>query len=251
MLVGARTATWAGSGWKNPYITDGLVAMWDGEWNAGGGRHATNPSSIKSLGYLDIDAVVKGLPTYESNAMVAGGTGAWIADLSSAYPTNADKLALLNNFSIEIGLEPTAYTNIDASNIAMFYSGYENRAFASNWYTGSNNLYCFGNVNYKATSYNALRRGPNISTMPKMACVYRGYGTTLTMDELVSGHSSTLSAGTATSFEKGLLSFGCAYDASTLFAPARIYYVRLYSRALTADEIAHNYAIDRERFNLP
>ena len=23
--------------WTNPYVTDGLVAMWDGEWNAGGG----------------------------------------------------------------------------------------------------------------------------------------------------------------------------------------------------------------------
>lgn len=29
-------------GWKNPYVTDGLVAMWDGEWNAGGGVHDAN-----------------------------------------------------------------------------------------------------------------------------------------------------------------------------------------------------------------
>lgn len=25
--------------WENPYITDGLVALWDGEWNAGFGKH--------------------------------------------------------------------------------------------------------------------------------------------------------------------------------------------------------------------
>jgi len=31
----------------------------------------------------------------------------------------------------------------------------------------------------------------------------------------------------------------------------KIYCVRLYSRALTADEIAANYAIDKIRFNLP
>ena len=31
----------------------------------------------------------------------------------------------------------------------------------------------------------------------------------------------------------------------------RIYSWRIYSRALTAEEIAHNYAIDKERFNLP
>ena len=28
--------------WTNPYVTDGLVAMWDGEWNAGGGVHDAN-----------------------------------------------------------------------------------------------------------------------------------------------------------------------------------------------------------------
>ena len=30
-----------------------------------------------------------------------------------------------------------------------------------------------------------------------------------------------------------------------------IYSVRAYSRALTASEIAHNYAVDKTRFNLP
>jgi hypothetical protein len=34
-------------------------------------------------------------------------------------------------------------------------------------------------------------------------------------------------------------------------ATGELYCVRLYSRALTADEIAHNYAIDKKRFNLP
>ena len=33
--------------------------------------------------------------------------------------------------------------------------------------------------------------------------------------------------------------------------PIEIYHVRAYSRALTADEIAHNYEIDKARFNLP
>ena len=33
--------------------------------------------------------------------------------------------------------------------------------------------------------------------------------------------------------------------------PIEIYHVRAYSRALTAEQIAHNYAIDKARFNLP
>ena len=33
----------------NPYITDGLVAMWDGEWNAGIGIHDDNAIVWKDL----------------------------------------------------------------------------------------------------------------------------------------------------------------------------------------------------------
>lgn len=35
--------------WRNPYITDGLIAMWDGEWNTGGGKHSNSASSICDL----------------------------------------------------------------------------------------------------------------------------------------------------------------------------------------------------------
>ena len=38
-----------GGGWNNPYVTDGLVAMWDGEWNAGGGVHDTDAKSLVNL----------------------------------------------------------------------------------------------------------------------------------------------------------------------------------------------------------
>lgn len=43
---------------------------------------------------------------------------------------------------------------------------------------------------------------------------------------------------------------GCKATAVGGFA-IEIYHIRAYSRALTADEIAHNYAIDKARFNLP
>ena len=35
--------------WKNPYVTDGLVAMWDGQWNAGGGIHSPYATIWKDL----------------------------------------------------------------------------------------------------------------------------------------------------------------------------------------------------------
>ena len=56
-FMAARTAAWAKSGgWVNPYVTDGLVAMWDGEWNAGGGVHDPNATVWKDLSGKGKDA---------------------------------------------------------------------------------------------------------------------------------------------------------------------------------------------------
>ena len=35
--------------WSNPYVTDGLIAMWDGEWNVGPGKHSSTTSTWKDL----------------------------------------------------------------------------------------------------------------------------------------------------------------------------------------------------------
>ena len=35
--------------WQNPYVTDGLLAMWDGRWNAPGGVHDCNSTNIFEL----------------------------------------------------------------------------------------------------------------------------------------------------------------------------------------------------------
>ena len=53
MLINLRNALMAGKKWKNPYIIEGptyrVSAMWDGEWNAGGGVHNPNATVWKDL----------------------------------------------------------------------------------------------------------------------------------------------------------------------------------------------------------
>ena len=51
-------------------------------------------------------------------------------------------------------------------------------------------------------------------------------------------------------FNIGADSNGTQYGIEHPFI-GKIYCVRIYSRALSADEIRHNYEIDKERFNLP
>ena len=42
--------------------------------------------------------------------------------------------------------------------------------------------------------------------------------------------------------------FGCRSTSYGYAAPGRYYCVRVYNRELTAEEVAHNYAIDKARF---
>ena len=72
-MLGARTGAWAKeNGWKNPYVTDGLIAMWDGEWNAGGGVH--NPNATN---WIDVVSgrIAKGIgnPAFSDNAAIGDG----------------------------------------------------------------------------------------------------------------------------------------------------------------------------------
>ena len=48
MLIAARAsfAISRAKRWVNPYVADGLVAMWDGIWNAGGGKHTDDVAAI-------------------------------------------------------------------------------------------------------------------------------------------------------------------------------------------------------------
>lgn len=53
-LLGKNIFFWVqkAGGWTNPYVTDGLIAQYDGEWNAGGGIHNASAPTWKNLGSL-------------------------------------------------------------------------------------------------------------------------------------------------------------------------------------------------------
>lgn len=61
-ILGAKNNSFAdiGSDQQNPYITKGLVAMWDGEWNAGWGLHDDNAAVWKDLARNGCDAILSG-----------------------------------------------------------------------------------------------------------------------------------------------------------------------------------------------
>ena len=80
-MIGARNAMLSGGGgWTNPYVTDGLLRMWDGEWNVGGGVHDEN-----AIGWLDL--VNNELGEYN----VYGETPAWGGNFWESKSYNENK----------------------------------------------------------------------------------------------------------------------------------------------------------------
>lgn len=61
---------------RNPYVTKGLVAMWDGEWNAGLGKHNAKALKWKDIvGKSDCDPV--GAPKFSGNSVELDGNSCW------------------------------------------------------------------------------------------------------------------------------------------------------------------------------
>ena len=67
---------------RNPYVTKGLVAMWDGEWNVALGRHDPKSSKWKDIvGKSDCDPI--GAPMFSGKSVELNGNSCWKVNPSS------------------------------------------------------------------------------------------------------------------------------------------------------------------------
>ncbi len=216
----------AGGGWTNPYITDGLVAMWDGEWNAGvGGEHDANATSwvdlVNGVPYIGTN------PLFESNAVVSdgGNTAANTFSFSGYISHDRTKEIVIQPISILFTNDPFLKSTGDGSlDFAL-------------WATRTPSLDAF------------VRNGQSIARIPSSDAYQK----------------MSFSAAYSQSGTQGYLNGEKTVDTGFIYSPqgnmyfpalntnnkARMYSIRIYNRALTAEEIAHNYTVDKARFNLP
>lgn len=227
--------------WRNPYVTDGLVAQYDGEWNAGGGVHDAAATTWKDLvGNRDL--------TYTTGTIINSNNAQNTSYTSSiAYrPGNIPAVTMEFVFKLDDAqTSATCFILINRQNTARY-----NGQFCLNY--GS-----FGNL-YFETRGDIQRCGvPFDITDRSIHAVSAAWG---------SGNVAPATSGNIDGVSRLVTNLtGTGRDGDTNFivgglAPfqpyvygmkGRIYSIRLYSRALTAAEIAANYAIDKERFNLP
>jgi hypothetical protein len=202
----------AGAKWVNPYITDGLIAMWDGEWNAGGGEH---DAALGTCQNLVGNGVLVGT-VFDNSFFVASTLPIIDIDTSSnmtiewCYPdSGVDRLC---NLATANSLGKLRYLIND---VRAGYAHYQIRYW---------------------------KNGGQVSVYPIVKTIRQG----------------------AISFGDGLFkvygngAWKASYEAnnpsdSKVFIVAgktSFNNIRVYSSCLTAEEIAHNYKVDKARFGL-
>ena len=229
------------------YVQDGLVAMWDGIENAGWGVHDPNATVWKEL--------------------ISGTDCAIVGDLSTNYEW-------ANNSLVRI-TETRGYFIYDASELLQ--DAFRAATFTievttsqpvnnASWQAQVVNICRKSHLDAYSQGIIARWRRENNGTMGTLssATYPSGAGLTLATTDALATFACTYNAGQYISYLDGeQKSTGSATPDSTIDGVfvrlgsinygfrGHYHFVRLYSRALTADEIAANYAIDKERFNLP
>ena len=229
MLLGARQFfEKRGGGWQNPYITDGLIAMWDGEWPGGvGGQTAQSASEWVDLIHGNI---------YGSGTGILYDATHKCFDLNKIGRSDAARFSVggtlgsWDGFSVEVVFEGT---------------------FATATYR---NLMSFGGYNPVGVGLSDMKISPlgssnYVNGLPldtPIGCAFTITGGVGNNKAYVKGELSV--TGNPPNFQ---MSYVGAPDQSANNVSGKIYALRIYSRVLTAAEIAANNAIDQARFNLP
>ena len=216
MMLGARTAAWAKSGGGVPtardYVQDGLVAMWDGEWNAGVDIHD------------DMQRVVN-------------------------LASNDDTLSNVNVFDNYFSAgtkQQLISTRIDAGCTVECVILFGNK---KGWIFHFGNIASTEVYIDGAVVTGAVGTGDGYKTnyyRPKDLVSNQIYSLSFTgRVVLKNGNILNLDSPYYTS-EVEHWRFGNRIETGS-----KIYTVRLYNKNLLQSEIAANYAIDKARFNLP
>lgn len=232
MMLGARTGAWEmmRGGRTNPYITDGLVGYWDGEWNSEVGKHDAAQDSLVDLSGGGHDMTFIGTHQLNQKSVTIDGVANayGIIDGLTWGPQNTQEFVL--NVSAQ-----QMYGRIIA----------ENRGFRLSNLTADNTYLlgvCYG---YGLDGSIGSETIANLGTPYSVVLTYDGEY----LKYYVNGWFA----------DQTRIIFSGSFSGQTTFfnrtsggrgVTGQIHAVRIYSRTLSADEIASNYAVDKARFNL-
>lgn len=227
-----------GGGWQNPYVTDGLVAMFDGEWNAGPGVHDPN-----AMTWLDLAGGVVAQLTCGHGGSARNPNMRW-GDDALVYP---DSLSCAEFSMSSLGTATTIEVAFSSfARVSNYYATFDTFDDAVNLYKAA----VSGNINSTIYGVHPIAFSGTGSVL-----WYEGDARTISFFfgsgscGIQTGNiRNTQSVGT---YNPSAKKWGIGGPYSTNFWTGKIHSFRIYSRVITEEEIRMNQGIDKERFNLP
>ena len=220
----------AGTDIENPYVTDGLISMWDAEFNCFEGLHQTN-----STKWIDIVSgynleLATGTPTWEAKANVINGKWGIVSPNLQSLFKSANK----KNLSYELCFSALPY------NIKGTALGFNDNLIGTIAHNSAIGDWCWSAQWIHPTKFETTRKG----TLSVVRNGQTSYTDVYADGEVFGGKRGRGGDPTDRTFGIGY-GYGQWNNAPT---GIKIHCIRLYNRMLTADEIQKNKDIDANRF---
>ena len=252
MLIGMRNGMLAGGGLSaKSYVQGGLVAMWDGSENAGWGKHeaaATRWTDLTGNGNDIVNVRLTSQQYWEDNAYYNSRDIAGLKDGLGYMPSNG---LILDTFAPSDGHRTFEFCIIPYTHMLTTYVhaatayGYTSKPIISGWQgvsqrivlpTGAAGGWTWTIPDGSVWHMSVIRTGGSLITDFYKDGVF----------------AKRVSGNVWRPTEDCPMILGCASsgDRHDVCGKCKYYALRIYNRALSAEEIAHNYAVDKARFNL-
>lgn len=216
-------------GWVNPYVTDGLVGYWDGEWNSEGGKHDAAQDSLVDLSGGGHDMTFVGTHTLNPKSVTLDG-------VANAYGSiNGLTWGPQSTQEFVINVSSTQnYGRLIAEQKGLCLTQTE-----GGYYVG----HCYGfNTDSMIGGLTKVQFGSLVSVVLTYDRSYIRY--------YVNGQFANSKMQAFNGYFSGQTTF-FNRTAGGRGITGQLHAVRLYSRALSTEEIDANYSVDKARFNLP
>lgn len=222
------------------YVQDGLVAMWDGIENAGRGVHDAMATTWKDIAGADNTG---------ANDLIIASDNTWgekwlnKINLTQSSVYNTTTITGVKTLEFVIGIDsPISTSWAYPFTLGAPVNDAENRTVQL-MARGVNSIQ--GRFGQDGFSLPELT-----NTSPTIIAAQFTYGSDNLVNLCMVNGTQRASVGRRDQAGGYTGGVNLVYNASYQNTQ-RYYTIRVYNRALTAAEVAHNYAVDKERFNLP
>ena len=235
---------------KDRYVSDGLIAMWDGDDNQGTGAHDPSATTWVDLTGRHSPMTFTAAPTVGANYydLSAGGGGTPAKDIAEALNDGKTTIEIVCNVHSLVN-DSTLFACVDGTDTSTHAAG--NRIVWVRHTSG----YVVGCCEYKEATYHSLCNiDPQFGTVRSYVFEFNADDAPNASKIFVDGaYSQTVNSvdkkrGNAANAWFSLAQRVCAAGASAAISDLRVHCVRVYNRILSAGEISANHAQDVARF---